>query len=112
KLVKSKQSKKNSKMKSFLYPGFFFLTLILLQLWWCEGAPRCSHHDLASPEKCTYGTVRDWCRNQVCAKGPGEACGGLFLERGKCGDGTFCSCGICSGCSSITSECRPSPLVC
>ncbi|XP_064115649.1 neuroparsin-A-like [Macrobrachium nipponense] len=99
-------------MKSFTAALLMSLFFVLLLLQNSEGAPRCTQHDRPPPEKCTYGTVLDWCRNEVCAKGPGETCGGHFWEQGKCGEGTFCSCGTCTGCSVITRRCFRSALVC
>ncbi|KAG0729337.1 Neuroparsin-A [Chionoecetes opilio] len=81
----------------------FSCLLLLLQ----EGsaAPRCQDYDQPAPKNCKYGTTVDWCNNGVCAKGPGETCGGYRWSAGKCGEGTFCSCGICGGCSPYDGRC-------
>ncbi|KAG7172727.1 neuroparsin-A-like [Homarus americanus] len=64
-------------------------------------APRCNQGGNRLPaNNCKYGTVVDWCGGSVCAKGPGEACGGEWSENGECGAGTYCSCGYCNGCSA------------
>ncbi|XP_042239197.1 neuroparsin-A-like [Homarus americanus] len=88
----------------------FFVTYFCLVLLFQEAAaaPRCDSHDSPAPTNCKYGTVRDWCRNGVCAKGPGESCGGYWYEYGKCGGGTFCLCGTCIGCSTIDGTCSQS----
>ncbi|XP_071540498.1 uncharacterized protein [Panulirus ornatus] len=71
-------------------------------------APTCKERDQPAPSDCTFGVATDWCRNEVCAKGPGERCGGVWWEEGKCGLGTSCSCGICTGCSSVKAgKCSP-----
>nr|QBG05398.1 neuroparsin III precursor [Macrobrachium nipponense] len=68
-------------------------------------APSCStRRQQVNVESCKYGTYVDWCRNTVCAKGPGQSCGGDWWEFGKCGEGTYCACGTCSGCS-LNLEC-------
>lgn len=66
-------------------------------------APRCNKSS-SPPTNCKYGTVLDWCRNEVCAKGPREACSGNWWENDRCTHGTYCACGFCSGCSA-TLEC-------
>ncbi|GAB6024847.1 hypothetical protein CHUAL_009965 [Chamberlinius hualienensis] len=41
--------------------------------------------------KCKYGTVKDVCHCcDVCAKGPGESCGGMWEMEGKCATGLRC----------------------
>ncbi|KAK8733131.1 hypothetical protein OTU49_006775 [Cherax quadricarinatus] len=40
---------------------------------------------------CYYGIVKDVCNCcDVCAKGPGEKCGGEWDAQGKCADGLTC----------------------
>ncbi|XP_047477623.1 neuroparsin-A-like [Penaeus chinensis] len=85
---------------------------LALFMQWAAAAPRCKIHDRPSHDNCKYGTARDWCRNTVCAKGPGESCGGYRWENGKCGLGMICSCGRCSGCSIIDGTCSPHSMVC
>ncbi|KAF6200062.1 hypothetical protein GE061_006362 [Apolygus lucorum] len=48
---------------------------------------------------CLDGVV-EICGRHVCAKGPGESCGGIDSWRGKCGAGMYCQSGVCSGCST------------
>uniref|UniRef100_A0A146L6E2 Neuroparsin-A n=1 Tax=Lygus hesperus TaxID=30085 RepID=A0A146L6E2_LYGHE len=48
---------------------------------------------------CLDGEV-EVCGRTVCAKGPGESCGGIDSWRGKCGRGMHCQSGRCSGCST------------
>uniref|UniRef100_A0A0P4WCD5 Neuroparsin n=2 Tax=Scylla olivacea TaxID=85551 RepID=A0A0P4WCD5_SCYOL len=83
---------------------------LLLLLQEASGAPRCEKHDQEAPKNCRYGTTLDWCKNGVCAKGPGETCGGYRWSEGKCGEGTFCSCGICGGCSPFDGKCGPTSI--
>ncbi|KAF2898685.1 hypothetical protein ILUMI_07486 [Ignelater luminosus] len=57
---------------------------------------------------CMWGVARDSCNKKVCAKGPGERCGGPLGVLGQCGAGMMCySDEICHGCSSKTFECYP-----
>nr|QBQ03999.1 neuroparsin type 3 [Hemigrapsus sanguineus] len=82
------------------YVLFFILSIVIIR---SVGAPRCTNHP--SPTNCKYGTVQDWCRNEVCAKGPREACGsGNWWENDRCTQGTYCACGFCSGCT-VSLEC-------
>ncbi|XP_037790476.1 neuroparsin-A-like [Penaeus monodon] len=91
-------------MMTFRPAGLLFVALacvILVTVHDTEAAPSCgptrTHVDAST---CKHGTVEDWCRNRVCAKGPGEECGGEWGELGKCGGGMYCSCGFCSGCNT------------
>ncbi|GAB6024842.1 hypothetical protein CHUAL_009960 [Chamberlinius hualienensis] len=53
-----------------------------------DGTLYCTDVD---PKTCRYGTVSDICSFcQVCAKGPGEECGGIWNIGGRCGKGYFC----------------------
>ncbi|XP_071540499.1 uncharacterized protein [Panulirus ornatus] len=84
---------------------------LLIQV--ATAAPRCKEHDQPAPSDCTYGEVKDWCRNGVCAKGPGERCGGHWWKEGKCGLGTYCSCNVCTGCSAVVNGvCSAPTLIC
>jgi len=87
-----------------------FLIAILFQL--TRGSalsfPRCKpcpEEGCTPPEGCFYGVVKDRCQREMCAKGPGERCGGRWELLGACGEGMFCSCGRCAGCSLKTFEC-------
>ncbi|KAK3929861.1 Neuroparsin-A [Frankliniella fusca] len=65
---------------------------------------------LPEPEDCLYGLARDHCGRVVCAKGPGERCGGpLHLT---CGEGMYCKCERCIGCSLNTFTCFLGSAVC
>ncbi|XP_011504360.1 PREDICTED: neuroparsin-A-like isoform X2 [Ceratosolen solmsi marchali] len=65
----------------------------------CEGcADEC--------EKCKYGfAFSNWCGLKECLKGPGEMCGGVRNKYGACGEGMYCRCNKCTGCSIDTLEC-------
>ncbi|XP_045591875.1 neuroparsin-A [Procambarus clarkii] len=87
--------------RSSLLTTTVLVVVVVIFLQGTAGAPRCSRQGgRAPPHNCKYGTVSDWCGNPVCAKGPGETCGGEWGENGACGAGTYCSCGFCSGCSA------------
>nr|XP_053643409.1 neuroparsin-A-like isoform X2 [Cherax quadricarinatus] len=80
---------------SFLTTSIVVLVVVVLQE--TAAAPRCNRQGTRTPSlNCKYGTVADWCGNRVCAKGPGETCGGDWGEKGACVAGTYCSCGFCS----------------
>lgn len=66
----------------------------------------------ASTDNCPHGTVTDFCGNVVCAKGPGDRCGGPSHVHGKCGEGMHCKCEVCSGCSVETLECHFAKATC
>ncbi|XP_050732776.1 neuroparsin-A-like [Eriocheir sinensis] len=86
---------------------------LLLLLQEGSAAPRCTEFDQPPPDNCKYGTTVDWCNNGVCAKGPGESCGGGYRwSDGKCGEGTFCSCGLCAGCSPFDTKCAAVVSLC
>ncbi|XP_045122305.1 neuroparsin-A-like [Portunus trituberculatus] len=82
------------------------LLLLLLLLPRGSAAPRCTTYDQPAPKNCKYGTALDWCSNGVCAKGPGETCGGYRRQDGICGEGTYCECGHCRGCSPFDASCH------
>lgn len=67
---------------------------------------------LPEPEDCPFGPTRDFCGRVVCAKGPGERCGGPSHVHGRCGEGTHCKCGRCIGCSLLTFTCDLGGAVC
>ncbi|XP_068232963.1 uncharacterized protein [Palaemon carinicauda] len=51
----------------------------------------CNPADCRIPLNCNYGLVKDICYCcDVCAKGPGEECGGIWGLRGQCGDAFIC----------------------
>ncbi|KAE8744047.1 Neuroparsin 1 [Frankliniella occidentalis] len=65
---------------------------------------------LPEPEDCLYGLARDHCGRFVCAKGPGERCGGpMHLT---CGEGMYCKCERCIGCSLNTFTCFLGSALC
>ncbi|XP_071447327.1 neuroparsin-A-like [Hetaerina americana] len=65
----------------------------------------CTDGNCDPPEDCLYGIKMDVCGRMVCAKGPGQRCGGKFNMFGMCGDGTFCYCNRCTGCSLVKHDC-------
>ncbi|KAK7792742.1 hypothetical protein R5R35_007061 [Gryllus longicercus] len=73
----------------------------------CEGGS-CD----VDPADCRHGVVRDHCGRQVCAKGPGQRCGGKGDLLGRCGEGMHCKCNRCAGCSLATLECDLSEFLC
>ncbi|KAK3852486.1 hypothetical protein Pcinc_040932 [Petrolisthes cinctipes] len=84
---------------------------LLLLLQEGSAAPRCPLEPETNPEGCKYGVTVDWCHNEVCAKGPGESCGGYRNANGECGEGTFCQCNICYGCSPFDNTCETPPIM-
>ncbi|XP_011141108.1 neuroparsin-A [Harpegnathos saltator] len=64
-------------------------------------------------DKCKYGvTVSALCGIEECRRGPGEYCGGPSQSWGVCGEGMFCICDRCVGCSvdfltCFTKSCLP-----
>ncbi|XP_064098365.1 insulin-like growth factor-binding protein 7 [Macrobrachium nipponense] len=51
----------------------------------------CDPESCIPPRGCKYGLVKGICYCcDVCAKGPGEACGGLWSLNGKCGAAFVC----------------------
>ncbi len=65
----------------------------------CEGCG-------ANCKQCKYGSAFSlWCGLEECLKGPGEMCGGVRNKYGECGDGMYCRCNKCTGCSIDTLEC-------
>ena len=84
-----------------------------------EAYPRCHFYmqhasgqanDNANLVECKFGWEEDVCGNKVCAKGPGELCGGKHNRYGICSEGLICSnCGRCSGCSYKNFVCFNDP---
>ncbi|XP_018018794.1 neuroparsin-A [Hyalella azteca] len=84
--------------------GLLFATIFLIFLQPANSAPSCSgnsNNGEVSDQTCVNGVVLDWCHQQVCGKGPGEPCGGRWLENGACGENMFCACGVCNGCNRL-----------
>ncbi|XP_057371994.1 neuroparsin-A-like [Daphnia carinata] len=94
--------------KSAVWP-FFISAFFIVFVSRAHGAPRCTacadKKDCLPPKNCIYGVVKDYCGRDICAKGPGHRCGGKWNSLGTCGEGLFCSCNRCGGCSLITLEC-------
>ncbi|XP_054720360.1 venom protein 302-like [Uloborus diversus] len=56
----------------------------------CEGID-CEDYECPDTDECLHGTVQDVCRCcNVCAKGPGEQCGGFLNLAGLCTEGYYC----------------------
>ncbi|XP_076638280.1 queen brain-selective protein-1 isoform X2 [Colletes latitarsis] len=56
--------------------------------------------------ECPAGfTFSSICGEEVCKKGLGEICGGQANRYGICGEGMFCKCHRCSGCSVTDLNC-------
>ncbi|KAJ1528400.1 hypothetical protein ONE63_006815 [Megalurothrips usitatus] len=83
---------------------FAVLVVLVLQAQSSDANPPCRLPRV--PDGCTYGRTRDFCSNVVCAKGPGEKCGGPYNVEGRCGEGMQCLCGKCTGCSVVTLQCH------
>ncbi|XP_012139099.1 queen brain-selective protein-1 [Megachile rotundata] len=59
-----------------------------------------------SCDKCEFGVVMSLaCGVPQCAKGPDQTCGGPRDLFGMCGEGMYCNCNKCTGCSSEEFEC-------
>ncbi|XP_015440223.1 PREDICTED: neuroparsin-A-like [Dufourea novaeangliae] len=59
-----------------------------------------------SCNKCKFGvTTMPFC-GRVCAKGLNEVCGGPKDSWGICGDGMYCNCNRCHGCSTKGLDCK------
>ncbi|CAL7949736.1 unnamed protein product [Xylocopa violacea] len=57
-------------------------------------------------DKCEYGIVKSIaCDVLQCAKGPDELCGGPDQLYGICGEGMYCNCNRCMGCSQDKLRC-------
>lgn len=67
---------------------------------------------LTVPDDCQFGLVRDFCGRTVCAKGPGDRCGGPSNIHGKCGEGMHCKCERCIGCSLHSFTCDLGSVIC
>ncbi|CAH1169670.1 unnamed protein product [Phaedon cochleariae] len=74
--------------------------------WVCKGCRNNAECDKKPEDFCPYGEVRDACNRRVCAKGPGERCGGFMNVLGQCGESMMCkSDERCHGCFLETMEC-------
>ncbi|ODM95903.1 Neuroparsin-A [Orchesella cincta] len=64
--------------------------------------PRCPNPPVdgwPEPTGCDYGIARDICGKPSCAVGPGGMCKYKRFRASNCGEGTFCHCSRCMGCS-------------
>ncbi|XP_053986613.1 neuroparsin-A-like isoform X1 [Hylaeus volcanicus] len=69
----------------------------------------CQNQSCGDCSQCPFGTAKSPVCGEVCAKGPGDMCGGHRDEWGICGEGMFCNCNRCDGCSVKDLNC-PSTL--
>ncbi|XP_076235430.1 queen brain-selective protein-1 [Calliopsis andreniformis] len=65
----------------------------------------CKSCEEDSCSKCEFGVVMSPSCGRVCAKGPNQICGGPGESWGICGDGMFCNCNRCDGCSTNKLNC-------
>ncbi|XP_076659609.1 queen brain-selective protein-1 [Halictus rubicundus] len=67
--------------------------------------PRC---ELCGSEcnECKFGVVTLPYCGEVCAKGHGQFCGGPNDIYGICGEGMYCNCNSCHGCSEAGMQCN------
>ncbi|XP_076283927.1 queen brain-selective protein-1 [Lasioglossum baleicum] len=56
--------------------------------------------------QCEFGAVTMPYCGQVCAKGHGQLCGGPKDRFGICGEGMYCNCNRCHGCSEKGLACN------
>ncbi|XP_078035662.1 queen brain-selective protein-1 [Augochlora pura] len=59
-----------------------------------------------SCNKCEFGVTTLPSCGLVCAQGPDDVCGGPNDEWGICGDGMYCYCNKCHGCSAKGLKCK------
>ncbi|XP_042864043.1 single insulin-like growth factor-binding domain protein-2 [Penaeus japonicus] len=72
---------------------FLILVASLAAVHTCSGlsCEPCEQSECKRPTGCKFGTVLDICHCcSVCAKGPGQKCGGLWDWYGKCGAAFEC----------------------
>ncbi|XP_028150363.1 neuroparsin-A-like [Diabrotica virgifera virgifera] len=76
-------------------------------LWVCKPCKDEAECNADPEEVCVWGEARNACFRRVCAKGPGERCGGPLDILGQCGEGMMCSKKDerCHGCSLQTMQC-------
>ncbi|OXA52283.1 Neuroparsin-A [Folsomia candida] len=70
--------------------------------------PPCPVGGCPTPTACEHGIFTDICGRHSCAKGPGDRCKVRrfrMLAQANCGDGMYCHCGVCMGCSLTTYDC-------
>ncbi|CAL4114160.1 unnamed protein product, partial [Meganyctiphanes norvegica] len=81
--------------------------IVILMVSEGDAVPVCSGVEIAPAQvsNCKYGIDTDVCGRTVCAKGPGRSCGGRRSINGSCGEGLYCACNRCTGCSPTTFEC-------
>lgn len=72
--------------------------------WICEICQNQEECD-ADPGLCMWGETRDACNRRICAKGPGQRCGGVLDYQGKCAEGLMCLNNKCRGCYIQTVSC-------
>ncbi|XP_076755098.1 queen brain-selective protein-1 [Xylocopa sonorina] len=64
-------------------------------------------------DRCEYGIVKSIaCDVLQCAKGPDEKCGGPDQVFGICGEGMYCNCNRCMGCSQLKLNCATTENPC
>lgn len=80
--------------------------MAITESWICTACASREECDADPKELCIWGEARDRCNRRICAKGPGERCGGSLNILGVCGEGMMCkSDERCHGCSIQTMEC-------
>ncbi|KAJ8979651.1 hypothetical protein NQ317_001358, partial [Molorchus minor] len=75
-------------------------------IWVCKPCANKAECEEDPVDYCIWGEVKDACNRRVCAKGPGERCGGALNILGQCGEGMMCKSEKCHGCSIQTMQCH------
>ncbi|XP_017784225.1 PREDICTED: neuroparsin-A-like [Nicrophorus vespilloides] len=82
--------------------------------WICQPCDMFEECNKEPESYCMWGETRNSCNRRVCAKGPGERCGGLRDIFGRCGTGMWCqkedesNTYTCHGCYDNSLECHQS----
>ncbi|XP_056633154.1 neuroparsin-A-like [Diorhabda carinulata] len=76
-------------------------------VWVCKPCKDKAECNAEPADVCIWGEVRNACDRRICAKGPGDRCGGPLDILGQCGEGMMCSTidDRCHGCSLQTLQC-------
>nr|QBQ03994.1 neuroparsin type 2 [Tetraclita japonica formosana] len=75
-------------------------------------APGCAGIFGVARKDCRFGVIK-YCGKLICARGYGRRCSQDSSSPFQCGEGYYCLCGRCQGCSLFTlSDCFPDTTNC
>ncbi|XP_037072845.1 neuroparsin-A-like [Pollicipes pollicipes] len=95
-----------------LWSKSLLVCLLALLVCLCRESMAGTIRDVSN-KNCRFGVVLTQDSIRICGRGPGMPCRAHFKGPILCGEGYFCLCGRCQGCSTLTlSDCLYETTTC